>query len=261
MNESTPLTGLYFQKRCRKLGFETRYSACQLLRPAIENFGNSQTSVILHGTPHKTYGLEKNIQCLFTKRIVFHSISNFLSANVADLWRSLVRMERITVNIYDAELPGPLRVEVNSTDTVSVLAQYLPETGPKLLMYNGCFLMNAFTFAFFGIQDNSDLYFVKARPSDVKQRRPKSRMTRPRPRRGLEREKCRVADIIMQRVESNYRTMRKMSDRFTDTYTEFDNDNTRDEASCLKIYTKRGAPSTDTLPVLWNVPTEAPSAH
>lgn len=170
-------------------------------------------------------------------------------------------MEKITVNIYDAELPAPLRVEVNSTDTVSVLAQYLPETGPKLLMYNGCFLMNAFTFAFFGIQDNSDLYFVKARPSDVKPQHAKTHTPRPTPRRSLEREKCRVADVIMQRLESNYRTMRKMADRFTDSYSTFDTEGTRDEPSCSKIHTKRGAPSTDTLPVLWNVPAETSSAH
>ena len=164
-------------------------------------------------------------------------------------------MEKLNVNLHDDSLAAPIRVEVDPLDCVSVLTKYVPGGGAKLLLYNNCFLMNAFTFKFFGIPNDADLYFV---PVPVQPRKRPARTSRQRLRTAryqLERERCRVADVIIQRMESNYRTMRKMVDRFTNTYSQVVPDDTCEEQSGSFTDNKGQGPSTETLPVLWETPT------
>lgn len=66
----------------------------------------------------------------------------------------------ITLALHDGTRPVR-RVTVSPTDPVHVLSAYVDGSGPKMLMYNYSLIMTSFTFSYYGITDDSDLFVVR----------------------------------------------------------------------------------------------------
>ena len=160
-------------------------------------------------------------------------------------------MQRITLTLHDEALDHPMTIDVDPLDPVASLQDHIQDGGSRILIYNGCILNRAFTFAYFGIVDGAQLYFMRC-PRPVKQQR-HQKARKQRASAMLKREKSRLVDLCMTRIESNSLRSRKLFQKFEEVLERPDL-TVSSRNSIVHIDAEK--PSTEMLPVPWQVGAE-----
>ena len=160
-------------------------------------------------------------------------------------------MTTISVILHDADFAEPVTVEVDPLDTISTLQAYLPRKVSRVLIHQGCILNKAFTFAFFGIQDGAELYFIKCVSATKPCTSTKTRYLRNSST--LQKERSRLTDLYLSHIESKSHRRRRFLQKFEEFVADT-HDHERDTGSIVTL----GAiqPSTEGLPVFWKVRAE-----
>lgn len=160
-------------------------------------------------------------------------------------------MTTISVVLHDADFAEPVTVEVDPLDTISTLQAYLPREVSRLLMHQGCILNKAFTFAFFGIQDGAELYFMKC--ISAAKPRTASRMRYSRKSSTLQKERSRLTDLYFSHIESKSHRTRRFLHKFEEFVGDA-HDRERDTGSIVNLSAIK--PSTEGLPIFWKLGAE-----
>ena len=152
--------------------------------------------------------------------------------------------EKITVRVQTAGLPAK-KVEVDPLTPVSSICG----AGCSLIRFKENILCPAFTFKFYGIQDNDELQVLLV--PEPWPRRPlsnrKSKRLRPERIAG-ELERIRLRDNMMTRVESSRRVFQRFLQRFMDSTEEKDEIAPQDQLNLEPAH----QPREEALPVYWS---------